>query len=85
MGHAGAIISGGKGGAKDKINKMQDCGITIANSPSKIGKTLFFVMNKKQYFFLENIFNRINQSSSRQKPIANVLERNIQFVYQTKT
>ncbi len=41
MGHAGAIISGGKGGAQDKIRKMEDCGITIANSPSKIGKTLF--------------------------------------------
>ena len=41
MGHAGAIISGGKGGAEDKIKKMEDCGITIANSPSKIGKTLF--------------------------------------------
>ena len=41
MGHAGAIISGGKGGAKDKIEKMEDCGITMANSPSKIGKTLF--------------------------------------------
>ena len=41
MGHAGAIISGGKGGAQDKIKKMEDCGITIANSPSKIGKTLF--------------------------------------------
>ena len=41
MGHAGAIISGGKGGAVDKIKKMEDCGITIANSPSKIGKTLF--------------------------------------------
>ena len=40
MGHAGAIISGGKGGAKEKIKKMEDCGITIANSPSKIGKTL---------------------------------------------
>ena len=40
MGHAGAIISGGKGGAKDKIKKMEDCGIIIANSPSKIGKTL---------------------------------------------
>ena len=38
---AGAIISGGKGGAKDKMKKMEDCGITMANSPSKIGKTLF--------------------------------------------
>ena len=41
MGHAGAIISRGKGGAQDKIKKMEDCGITIANSPSKIGRTLF--------------------------------------------
>ena len=40
MGHAGAIISGGKGGAKDKIKKMKECGITIAQSPSEIGKTL---------------------------------------------
>ena len=40
MGHAGAIISGGKGGAKDKIKKMEDCGIEIATSPSEIGKTL---------------------------------------------
>ena len=40
MGHAGAIISGGKGNAKDKIRKMQECGITIAHSPAEIGKTL---------------------------------------------
>ncbi len=40
MGHAGAIISGGKGRAKDKIKKMEECGITIAHSPAEIGKTL---------------------------------------------
>ena len=40
MGHAGAIISGGKGTAQDKINKMEECGITIAKSPAEIGKTL---------------------------------------------
>ena len=40
MGHAGAIISGGKGGAEQKIKKMEECGITIAKSPSEIGKTL---------------------------------------------
>ena len=40
MGHAGAIITGGKGSAKDKIQKMKDCGITIAKSPAEIGKTL---------------------------------------------
>ena len=40
MGHAGAIISGGKGNAVEKIKIMEDCGITVANSPSDIGKTL---------------------------------------------
>ena len=41
MGHAGAIISGDKGNAKDKIEKMKSCGITISNSPAEIGKTLY--------------------------------------------
>ena len=41
MGHAGAIISGGKGNAEDKIEKMKSCGIIIAESPAQIGKTLY--------------------------------------------
>jgi succinyl-CoA synthetase alpha subunit len=41
MGHAGAIISGGKGNADDKIEKMKSCGISISTSPAEIGKTLY--------------------------------------------
>ena len=40
MGHAGAIISGGRGNAEDKIEKMKSCGILMANSPALIGKTM---------------------------------------------
>ena len=45
MGHAGAIISGGKGGAEDKIEKMKSAGITISKSPADIGKTLYQKLN----------------------------------------
>ena len=45
MGHAGAIISGGKGGAEDKIEVMKSAGITISKSPADIGKTLFQKLN----------------------------------------
>ena len=40
MGHAGAIISKGKGGAEEKIKIMNEAGIIVAKSPSDIGKTL---------------------------------------------
>ena len=45
MGHAGAIISGGKGGAEDKIETMKSAGITISKSPADIGKTLLQKLN----------------------------------------
>ena len=45
MGHAGAIISGGKGGAEDKIEVMKSAGITNSKSPADIGKTLYQKLN----------------------------------------
>ena len=45
MGHAGAIISAGKGGAMDKIESMKSAGITISTSPANIGKTLYEKLN----------------------------------------
>ena len=45
MGHAGAIISGGKGGAEDKIEIMKSADISISKSPADIGKTLYQKLN----------------------------------------
>jgi succinyl-CoA synthetase alpha subunit len=47
MGHAGAIIAGGKGGAPEKIAAMRSAGITIAPSPAAIGSTMLSVMKGK--------------------------------------
>ena len=44
MGHAGAVISGGKGGAEDKIAAMERAGIKVSQSPARIGQTLVDVL-----------------------------------------
>jgi len=56
MGHAGAIISGGKGGAEDKIELMKSAGITISKSPADIGKTLL----QKLHGWIFIIYVKIN-------------------------
>jgi succinyl-CoA synthetase alpha subunit len=50
MGHAGAIISGGKGTADEKIRVMNECGIKVAETPSVMGETLISVLKEKDMY-----------------------------------
>jgi succinyl-CoA synthetase alpha subunit len=47
MGHAGAIISGGKGGAESKMDAMRSAGIHVTPNPAALGTTLMDVLNGK--------------------------------------
>lgn len=46
MGHAGAIITGGKGKAEDKIQTLQECGVIVATSPTRMGEAVLTALNK---------------------------------------
>lgn len=46
MGHAGAIIAGGKGGAKEKMEFLAKCGVQVVESPAEIGRTVARVLGK---------------------------------------
>lgn len=70
MGHAGAIVSGGKGTAKDKIDAMRSAGIHIVENPAEIGITIHRAVKEQKITELsQNTPTKIKRRSHRGRPI----------------
>ena len=73
MGHAGAIISGGKGTADEKIKVMKECGILISDSPADIGRTVQKALEKikaktSKKSGVKKLKNKLAKLVSKKKP-----------------
>ena len=73
MGHAGAIISGGKGTADEKIKVMKECGILISDSPADIGRTVHKALEKikvksSKKSGVKKLKNKLAKLVSKKKP-----------------
>lgn len=69
MGHAGAIISGGKGTAEEKIRVMKSCGITVVDSPADLGSTVVKVLSKSGKAGSKKTPSKTNAKKSTKKAV----------------
>jgi hypothetical protein len=65
MGHAGAIISGGKGTAEEKMKTMIECGITVVETPAVMGETVLRNLPSKRTVVSVNGFKKATLSSAK--------------------